>query len=64
MYHACVSQFDIPNTYTFRQKKSVDVEVDLIRVGLLSATEDQEETARRDVTPESIAKDLDDFELA
>jgi predicted RNA methylase len=33
-------KFDIPNTYKFHQKKSVDVEVDLLRVSIPQQNED------------------------
>lgn len=52
-------RFDIPKMYEFHQQKSVDVEVDLIRVGLpLPEEEDEVEEIA------AISRSLEDFELA
>ena len=52
--------------YKFHKKKSVDVDVDLIRVGLISVPSGGDGgkgdgSRRNDAPPETLATDLDDF---
>ena len=63
-------KFDIPNMYKFHKQKSVDVEVDLIRVGLPSDSKDDEddddgavEEASKDDPTEQINSELGDLGL-
>lgn len=63
-------KFDIPNMYKFHKQKSVDVEVDLIRVGLPLDSKDDEddddgavEEASKDDPTEQINSELGDLGL-
>jgi hypothetical protein len=52
-------KFDIPNMYSFHSKKSVDVEVDLIRVEL---PRDKEDESQSDVDEEQEYENDSDYE--
>lgn len=55
-------KFDIPNMYKFHQKKSVDVEVDLIRVCLETDTKNDKSNSLEIQQPEHQNEDNDDEE--
>lgn len=55
-------KFDIPNMYKFHKQKSVDVEVDLLRVYWNETEEENTEQAGSDNAKQDGSSDQDDVE--